>query len=80
MIKYEKIYNQSPQGGCLTYKLSRIFSAMNRTGTTFVFDLSWLAERIKRTRAVKSQSSALLDIRGAINSNCFNYTWRFLCA
>lgn len=80
MIKYEKIYNQSPQGRCLTYKLSRIFSTMNRTGTTFVFDLSWLAERIKRTRAVKSQSSALLDIQGAINSNCFNYTWRFLCA
>ena len=53
---------------------------MNRTGTTIVFDLSWLAERIKRTRAVKSQSSALLDIQGAINSNCFNYTWRFLCA
>ena len=80
MIKYEKIYNQSPHGGCLTYYLSRVFCALNRTGTTIVFDLSWLAERIKRTRAVKSQSSALLDIQGAINSNCFNYTWRFLCA
>ena len=47
---------------------------MNRTGTTIVFDLSLLAERIKRKRAVKSKSSALLDFQGAINSNCFDYT------
>ena len=53
---------------------------MNRTGTTIVFDLSWLAERIKKKRAVKSKSSALLDFQGAINNNCFDYTWRFLCA
>ena len=63
MIKQEKIYNQSPQGGCLTHQLSRVFCALNRTGTTIVFDSSWLAERIKRTRAVKSQSPALLDVQ-----------------
>ena len=45
-----------------------------------MFDLSWLAERIKKKRAVKSKSSALLDFQGAINNNCFDYTWRFLCA
>ena len=47
---------------------------MNRTGTTIVFDLSLLAERIKRKRAVKSKISALLDFQRAINSNCFDYT------
>ena len=39
-----------------------------------MFDLSLLAERIKRKRAVKSKSSALLDFQRAINSNCFDYT------